>query len=62
MGWAVTLEGRSDPQAIVLLIDDRSEAESIASEIRARGQRVVVLPYPAPGAVAHLQFSGSPTS
>lgn len=47
MGWAVALEGRWDPQGIVLLIEDRAEAESIAGEIRARGPRVVVRPYPA---------------
>ena len=48
MGWAVTMEGRSDPQSIVLLIEDRAEAESIATEICNRGQRVVVRPYPMP--------------
>jgi hypothetical protein len=49
MGWAVTMEGRSDPGGIVLLIEDRSEAESIAAEIRTRGTRVVVRLYPGPG-------------
>ncbi len=62
MGWAVTLEGRSDPQGIVLLIDDRSEAESLAREIRARGQRVVVVPYPALATVAGPRLSASPTA
>ncbi len=47
MSWAVTLEGRFDPSAIVLLIEERDEAESIAREIRSRGTRVVVRPYPA---------------
>ncbi len=46
MEWAVTVEGRTGPEAIVLLLDERREAETIASEIRARGQRVVVRPYP----------------
>lgn len=46
MGWAVTMEGRADPAAIVLLIEEREEAESIANEIRSRGTRVVVRPYP----------------
>lgn len=52
MGWAVTFEGRSDPQGIVLLIEDWAEAESLASEIRTRGPRVVVMPYPAPANLA----------
>ena len=47
MGWAVAMEGRVDPGAIVLLIEEREEAESIAREIRSRGTRVVVRPYPA---------------
>lgn len=42
----MTLEGRVDPGAIVLLIDEREEAESIAREICSRGTRVVVRPYP----------------
>jgi hypothetical protein len=46
MGWAVTVEGRIDPGAIVLLIEEREEAESIAREIRSRGTQVVVRPYP----------------
>jgi hypothetical protein len=47
MGWAVTIEGRADPAAIVFLIEERDEAESIAAEIRGRGTPVVVRPYPA---------------
>ena len=46
MGWAVSMEGRLDQAAIVLLIDEREEAESIAKEIRSRGTKVVVRPYP----------------
>jgi hypothetical protein len=46
MGWAVTMEGRADPGAIVLLIAEWEEAESIASELRSRGTPVVVRPYP----------------
>lgn len=53
MGWAVTMEGRADPAAIVLLVEEREEAESIASEIRSRGPRVVVRPYPGTDMVAH---------
>jgi hypothetical protein len=49
MGWAVTMEGRADPAAIVLLIEEREEAESIAREICSRGTRVVVRPYPVIG-------------
>ena len=52
MGWAVTLEGRSDRRGIVVLIDDRAKAEHIASEIRTQGQRVVVTPYAEPGTEA----------
>ena len=29
-----------------MLLEERSEAESLAAEIRRRGQRVVVRPYP----------------
>jgi hypothetical protein len=50
MGWAVTLEGRTDPGAVMLLFDDRTEAESLAGEIRARGTQVVVRFYPPRGA------------
>ena len=49
MGWAVTVEGRSDPGGIVMLLEDRAEAESIASEIRTRGTRVIVRLYPPSG-------------
>jgi hypothetical protein len=49
MGWALVMEGRTDLAAIVVLIDDRDEAEIIAREICLRGPRVVVKPYPAPG-------------
>lgn len=46
MGWALTLEGRADPAAIVLLVDDKEEAESIAQEVRRSGTRIVIRPYP----------------
>jgi hypothetical protein len=49
MSWAVALEGRSDRGSIVLLFDERSEAESIAQEIRTRGTRVEVQVYPRAG-------------
>lgn len=45
MGWAVTMEGRSDPGGIVLLLEDRAEAESIAKEICTRGTPVTVRLY-----------------
>lgn len=51
MTWAVVMEGRTDLAAIVVLIDDRDEAEIIAGEICRRGPRVVVHPYPAQGSV-----------
>jgi hypothetical protein len=40
------MEGRVDPGGIVLLVEEREEAESIAEEIRSRGPRVVVRAYP----------------
>jgi hypothetical protein len=62
MGWAVTMEGRADPAAIVLLIEERDEAESIAREICSRGTRVVVRPYPvvgmAPPPKVQAEFKG----
>ena len=42
----MTLEGRVDPAAIVLLVDDKEEAESIAQEVRRNGTRIVIRPYP----------------
>jgi hypothetical protein len=48
MTWAVALDGRSDEEGILLLLEDREEAESIAVEVRRRGHRVVVRPYPDP--------------
>jgi hypothetical protein len=46
MGWALTLEGRVGPAAIILLVDDKDEAESIAQEVRRNGTRIVIRPYP----------------
>ena len=46
MEWAITIDGRTDPAAIVVLLEEREEAESIAEEIRRRGPRVAVRPYP----------------
>jgi hypothetical protein len=43
--WAVTVEGRDDPTAVLLLTDDRVEAESIAAEMRVHGHPVVVCWY-----------------
>ena len=46
MGWALAVEGKPDPSGIVLLIDDKDEAESIAKDIRRTGIRIVIRPYP----------------
>jgi hypothetical protein len=46
MGWAVAIEGRYGPEAVLMVVEDRFEAESLATEIRLRGQAVVVRPYP----------------
>jgi len=46
MEWAIALEGRTDLGGILLLLEDRAEAESIAGEMRERGHRVAVRPYP----------------
>lgn len=61
MSWAVTMEGRSDPGGIVMLFDDRSEAESIAHEIRTRGTSVVVRVYPGPSAPSRAPQPSRPT-
>ena len=45
MTWALTLEGRSDPSGVVLLIDDEREAELLAMEIRRKGIAIVVRPH-----------------
>ena len=42
MDWAITLEGRADQGGIVLMLDDREDAEGIAAEMRRKGHRVVV--------------------
>ncbi len=47
MSWALTVEGRTDPAGIVLLIDEREEAESIAQDIRRNGIPIVIRPYAA---------------
>ncbi len=49
MEWAIHIDGRTDPAAIVVLLDEREEAESMAAEICRRGPRVAVRPYPDPG-------------
>lgn len=54
MGWALTLDGRMDRAGILMLIEDREEAESLAHEIRRNGTRIVVRPYPSGGSVAAL--------
>jgi hypothetical protein len=62
MGWAIVLEGRRDEAAILLLFDDRKEAEVIAAEVRRRGHPVTVRPYPDPGATAIAQALRSSTT
>jgi hypothetical protein len=57
MGWALTLEGRVDPAAIVLLVDDKEEAESIAQEVRRNGTRIVIRPYPSGEMTSRLGMS-----
>jgi hypothetical protein len=63
MGWAIMLEGRTDAAAILLLFDDPQEAEDIAFEVRRRGHRVVVRPYPGrgPDATAGQRLAASST-
>lgn len=47
MSWAVALDRKAGGRTLVLLVlEERSEAESIALEMRNRGQRVVVHAYP----------------
>ena len=62
MGWALTLEGRVDPAGIVLLVDDKDEAESIAQEVRRNGTRIVIRPYPSGEMSTRLGISGGPVS
>jgi hypothetical protein len=52
MAWALTLQGRADPAAIILLVDDRDEAEIIAQEVRRNGTEIVIRPYPGQEAVS----------
>jgi hypothetical protein len=59
MGWAIALEGRTDQAAILLLFDDRREAEDIAWEICRRGHPVVVRPYPDRGLARPLSGAAS---
>ena len=42
MPYAVVLDGRDDVAAVLMLLDDRAEAEVIAVEVRAAGHRVEV--------------------
>jgi hypothetical protein len=42
--WAVAIEARDDPGGILLIVEDRGEAESIAAELRERGVKAVVRP------------------
>jgi hypothetical protein len=61
MSWGIALEGRTDPAAILLLFDDRREAEEIAFEVRRRGHPVVVRPC-VDGGAARLVPVGTSTS
>jgi uroporphyrinogen-III synthase len=45
MDWALVQEGRVGREGVLMLLDDRSTAESIAAELRKNGQRVSVRPY-----------------
>ena len=57
MSWALTLEGSLDPAAIVLLVDDKEEAESIAQEVRRNGTRIVIRQYPPTGLSAQRRIT-----
>jgi hypothetical protein len=46
VSWALTLEGRFDLASIILLLDDKEEAEIIAQEVRRNGTPIVIRPYP----------------
>ena len=50
MEWAVINADRVGPEGVLLIVGDRSEAETIAAEIRRKGHHVKVLPYAAGGA------------
>jgi hypothetical protein len=39
--WVVAIDGRCDVGAILMIVSNRQEAESIATEMRERGQKVV---------------------
>jgi hypothetical protein len=53
MAWAIALEDREDAGGVLLLADDRREADSIATEVRRRGHPVIVRPYPYQSPAAH---------
>jgi hypothetical protein len=55
MSWALTLEGRADLAGILLLVDDRDEAEIIAREVSRKGTRIVIKPFPGPEVSAALR-------
>jgi hypothetical protein len=39
--WVIAIDGRCDVGAILMILSDRHEAESIAKEMRDNGQKVV---------------------
>jgi hypothetical protein len=45
MEWAVALEGRSEPESVLVVLAERREAESIAAAIRRKGHPVVERSY-----------------
>jgi hypothetical protein len=45
MSWEVALDPRAGPGEALMILAERQEAEEIAREMRARGQRVVVRPH-----------------
>lgn len=51
-----------DPAGIVLLVDDKDEAESIAQEVRRNGTRIVIRPYPSGEMSSRLGLSGGSVS
>jgi hypothetical protein len=38
MDWAVAIEGRNDPQSVLLLFAERSEAVAVAQEMHRRNR------------------------
>jgi hypothetical protein len=45
MEWAITEEGKTGRDSILVILDEHHTAEDMARELRFRGQRVDVRPY-----------------